>query len=240
MTDRRPLGTGTDRADASRPRDTDPVPAPRAARRRTPPRPPGRRAEAAPGGDTGLWQPPPGPPRALTRTCASSRAGGTRSTQHARHAVAGPAAAPAGRAQGSVRVRTRVAAAAVHPGRVNERMNGHRPQFPRRAVMTSTERGPARVCLPGSQVASQQQRAHLGVHAPNLPDNPDKAGHHGPQPPTHLPGDPGAWEIAERDHQHRPGQGPAAGFMDPTTPEALPSRPGRGTRAPRGPSPPPL
>ncbi|MGK5450820.1 hypothetical protein [Streptomyces radiopugnans] len=30
MTDRRPLGTGTDRADASRPRDTDPVPAPRA------------------------------------------------------------------------------------------------------------------------------------------------------------------------------------------------------------------
>ncbi|MFC8394801.1 hypothetical protein [Streptomyces sp. NPDC057238] len=30
MTDRRPLGTGTDRADASRVRDTDPVPAPRA------------------------------------------------------------------------------------------------------------------------------------------------------------------------------------------------------------------
>ena len=30
MTDRRPLGTGTDRADASRTRDTDPVPAPRA------------------------------------------------------------------------------------------------------------------------------------------------------------------------------------------------------------------
>lgn len=30
MTDRRPLGTGTDRADLSRTRDTDPAPAPRA------------------------------------------------------------------------------------------------------------------------------------------------------------------------------------------------------------------
>lgn len=30
MTDRRPLGTGTDHADLSRTRDTEPVPAPRA------------------------------------------------------------------------------------------------------------------------------------------------------------------------------------------------------------------
>ncbi|MFI1608065.1 hypothetical protein ACH4YN_39160 [Streptomyces griseofuscus] len=30
MTDRRPLGTGTDRTDLSRTRDTDPEPAPRA------------------------------------------------------------------------------------------------------------------------------------------------------------------------------------------------------------------
>jgi len=30
MTDRRPLGTGTDRADLSRTRDAEPVPAPRA------------------------------------------------------------------------------------------------------------------------------------------------------------------------------------------------------------------